>query len=324
MLLKYFNSNRISVIVLISLLPVGYWMPSLFQGPSVQIAGATGVPFGLLIVSLNQHFRLISSLIALLLVIFNGYLLIQLNTIHIFIPVRTQLPSFFYIILAISMSQLHQLTPALVSSTLLILVLYLIFSAYKSEGVSVNFLDAGLLISMASLFYFPALMFFPFLLAGMAILRPFNWREWTFAILGIVLPYIFLISVYYLADIAISDLFNHVADSLKKSVYDFRISYIVNWTYILIFVLISSFFITVTFDNMKIHARKFYLVFLVFFLFSVVTFLVIPGAGTGIVYYISVPVAYLFSNYFIKCKQNWINEIFFTIFLLLLLWQRIN
>ena len=32
MLLKYFNSNRISVIVLITLLPVVYWIPSLFQG----------------------------------------------------------------------------------------------------------------------------------------------------------------------------------------------------------------------------------------------------------------------------------------------------
>jgi hypothetical protein len=323
MLLKYINSNRISVVLLISLLPVVYWIPSLFQG-SIETTETVGVPLGKLIISFNRDFRLISSLIALLFVIVNGYLLIQLNTIHIFIPLRTQLPSFFYVTLAIGMAQSHQLTPALVSSTLMILLVYRIFNTYKTDGISVNFLDAGLLVSISSLIYFPALAFFFFLLAAIILLRPFIWREWTFAVLGLILPYVFLFSLYYLADIAVAGLFKDIADSFIKAKQDFRLSNIVSWSYILFFLLISSYFMASALDSMKIHARKFFLVFLVFFMFSVLVYLIIPSAGTGMVFFVSVPLAYLFSFYFIKCKRNWINELFFAFFLLLLLWQRIN
>jgi hypothetical protein len=322
MFLKYFNSNRISVIVLITLLPVVYWIPSLFQETSVYITEPAGVPLGRLIISFNRDFRLISSLVALLLVMFNAYLLIQLNTVNIFIPVRTQLPSFFYVILAISMSELHQLTPALVSSTLLILVFYRIFSAYKSERISINFMDAGLLISTASLIYFPSLFFFFFLLASMVFLRPFNWRESAFAVLGLLWPYFFLISVYYLADIPITDFYRDVVDSFIKQAQNYKLSHLINWSYVLFFMLISSVYMVGAIDMMKIHARKFFLVFLVFFLVSVLIFVIIPGAG--MVYFISVPLAYLFSYYFIKCKRTWYNELFFTVILLLLLWQRIS
>lgn len=324
MLLKYFNSNRISVIILISLLPVVYWIPSLFQGVHEQLAEIPGVPLGKLIVSFNSNFRILSSIIALLLVIVNAYLLIQLNTIHIFIPVRTQLPSYFYVILAIGITSLHQLTPALVSSTIMILVFYRVFSAYKIDGISIHFLDAGLLISAASLIYFPALAFFLFLLAGIVILRPVYWREWAFAFLGLLLPYVFLFSIYYLADIPLSDFFSDVADSFAKAPVDFSLSTIVNWSYVAVFVLISSYFIANIFGNMKIHARKFYLMYLVFFIVSVLIYFIFPGAGAGMAFFVSVPLAYLFSYYFIKGKQNWINDLFFAVFLILLLWQRIN
>jgi hypothetical protein len=299
-------------------------MPSLFQVNSIPISETAGVPLGKVIFLFSRNFRLISSIIALLLIIVNGYLLIQLNTVHIFIPFRTQLPSFFYVTLAMGMTQLHQLTPALVSSTLLILVFYRIFNAYKAEEISTNFLDAGLLISTASLVYFPSLVFFLFLLAGISLLRPFIWREWAFAVLGLILPYFFLISVFYLADIPVAGFYKDIADSFIKTAQDFRLSNVVNWSYVLLFMLISSYFMAIALDNMKIHARKFFMVFLVFFLFSVFIFLIMPGAGAGMVYFVSVPLAYLFSYFFVKCKRTWINEIFFVLFLLLLLWQRIN
>ncbi len=304
MLLKYINSNRLSVIIVFSLLPVVYWMPSLFAGASDHIAPATGVLFGRWIISFNSNFRAIASLIALLLIILNGYLLIQLNTIHIFIPFRTQLPFFFYVILALSITQLHHLTPELISSTLVILVFYRIFNAYKTDGISINFLDAGLLVSVASLFYFPSILFFFFLLAGIALIRPFIWREWVFALLGLILPYVFVISGYYLLNLPVSDLFHGISEAFNRVPKDLRLSQIVNWCYMLLFTMISSYYIALAMDGMKIHSRKFFMVFLVCFLFSLLIFFVIAGAGAGMVYFIAAPMAYLFSYYFVKCKQK--------------------
>src|SRR5512138_2051845 len=152
MLLKYINSNRLQVIIIFLLIPVLYWIPSAFQGTVHHVSEIKGVPLGRWIISFNNNFTGIASFIALLLIMLNGYLLIQLNTVHFFIPHRTQLPFFFYVILSLSITQLHQLTPALVASTLVILIFYRIFHAYKVDGLSYNYLDAGLLISLASLF----------------------------------------------------------------------------------------------------------------------------------------------------------------------------
>ena len=323
MLLKYFNSNRISILLFISLLPVVYWIPSFFQSAAHAAPEPSGIPLGRWILAFNRDFRILASLLAMILVAVNAYLLVQLNIIHIFIPVRTQLPSFFYALVVIGMTQLHQLTPALIASTMLIVLLFRIFSAYKIEGISIHFLDAGMLIALASMVYFPSLVFFLFLLVGMTIIRPFVWREWVFAILGLAIPYIFLISVYYLADLPFADYLHDIAGSLKKPEQHFKLSQIVNWIYVLVFMLFSSYFMAEAMNKMKIHARKFFLVSLLLFLFSVLIYLLIRGAGAGMVYFVSIPLAYLFAYYFAKCPHTWYNELFFLLFLLLLLWQRI-
>lgn len=306
------------------MLPVLYWIPSFFWTDSNQVADHAGTLLGGLINLFNSNFRILCSFIALLLIMLNAYLLIQLNTIHIFIPVRTQLPALFYMVLVLGMTQLHQLTPALVASSLLIIVFYRILNSYKEDGISINFLDAGLLISLASLVYFPSILFFLFLLAALAIMRPFIWREWAFALLGLILPYLFVFSGYYLYDKPVSQFFQHMSEAFTRTKPAYHLSQIINWSWLLVFLIISSFFMVRAFDSMKIHARKFFAIFLVFFLLSVLVFLLVPGAGTGMVYFVSLPLAYLFSFYFTKCKRNFINEVFFALFMLLWLWQRIN
>jgi hypothetical protein len=322
MVLKYFNSNRISLVWFISLFPLVYWIPSFFSAAYFQPPEVSGVPFGRLILAFNRDFRFLASLVALILIIVNGYMLIQLNTIHIFIPGRTQLPAFLYSALAISITSLHQLTPQLIASSLLILLLFRILSTYKSEGISLNFLDAGLLVSLASLFYFPAVAFFLFLLFALIILRPFIWREWTFAAIGLVLPYLLLASVYYLVEWPFSGYLTDISATWHKTEQHFRMREIVNWSYIAVLLIIGSIFMIRAIDSMKIHARKFFLVFLDFFLFSVLIFLILPGWGIGMVFFTSAPLAYLFSYYFVKCRRHWANEILFILLLLLLLWQR--
>jgi hypothetical protein len=324
MLLKYINSNRITITILFLLLPVVYWFPSLLQGAGEQLTEIKGVPFGSWIVSFNENFRVLASILALLLIITNGYLLIQLNTVHIFIPFRTQLPLFFYITLTISITQLHHLTPALIASTLMIFLFYRIFSTYRVDRISINFLDAGLLLATASLFYFPAIFFFPFLLAGMTLIRPFQWREWVFVIIGMGIPYAFVMSGYYLLDIPLSNLSDGISESFNRVPKNLSLNQIINWSYILLLIAITSYYIATAIDSMKIHARKFFLVFLVFFLVALLIFLIVGGAGTSVVYFAAIPLSYLFSHYFVKCRRNWINDLFFALFVLLWLWQRIQ
>jgi Family of unknown function (DUF6427) len=300
-----------------------YWIPSLFQGAGEQLSEIRGITFGSWIVSFNENFRVFASILALLLIITNGYLLIQLNTVHIFIPFRSQLPLFFYVTLTISLTRLHHLTPALIASTLMIFVFYRIFSTYRVDRTSINFLDAGLLLATASLFYFPAIFFFFFLLAGMILIRPFQWREWVFVFIGVCIPYAFVMSGYYLLDIPLSNLSDGMAEAFNRVQKNLSFNQVIYWSYVLLLTAITSYYIATAIDSMKIHARKFFLVFLVFFLVATLIFLIIGGAGTSMVYFAAIPLSYLFSHYFVKCRRNWINDLFFALFVLLWLWQRI-
>ena len=323
MVLKYINSNRISVIVLFSLLPVLYWMPSLFSIAVQHDSEISTIFMGRWIASFNDNFKVLSLLIALLLVMLNGYLLIQLNTVHFFIPVRTQLPFLFYVMLTACFTQHHHLTPELVSSDLLMILFFRLLSTYKIEGISLRFLDCGLLIAIASLFYFPVIFIFPFLLVALGLLRPFAWREWVFSILGLILPYVFVISGYYLADIPVSNLLQDISGEFEKVQKEFRLSQQIYWIFVLAFMLYGSYFLAGALDSMKIHARKSFLAFLVFFLNALLIFLIIGGVGTGMVYIVALPLAYLFTFYFVKHKTGWLNLALLFIFLLLFIAQRI-
>jgi hypothetical protein len=119
-------------------------------------------------------------------------------------------------------------------------VFFRILSTYKTERISLHFLDAGLLISLASLFFLPAIVFFLFLLAALILLRPFIWREWTYAVLGLISPYLFLASVYYLTGMPLSDYFKDVSASLHRTEQNFMVRQIVNWSYIGVLLIIGS------------------------------------------------------------------------------------
>lgn len=320
-MLRFFNGNSIGVLVLLALIPILIWIPDFLKAVPLDQA-LTGTVPALWIASFNAHYRVLSMLIALLIILINAFLLIQLNTIHIFIPVRTQLPALFYIVLAAGFNPTHQLTPALVDSLLVIIILYRLFATYKIDGPSVNFLDTGFLIAVASMIYFPAILMFLFLLVSLVMLRPLNWREWVYVFLGLMLPYLFVLSGYYVAGVPIKEFFPGFGGLFQHHKQTYSIIQLVGWLFVAGMMIYASYFLASAIDNMKIHGRKIFMLFLWLFLFAVIIYLVIPGVGMDIVSIAAIPLSYLFSHYFCNCTRNWINEGLLSLFLVMmvLLW----
>ena len=261
--------------------------------------------------------------IALLIILANAYLLIQLNTIHIFIPVRTQLPALFYIMFAAGFNPIHLLTPTLVVSFLVIIILFRLFATYKMDGPSVNFLDAGFLISLASLIYFPAILLFVFLLVALVILRQLNWREWVYVFVGLLLPYLFVIAGYYLAGVPVREFFPEFNRLIEHHKQTYSIIQLIGWVYVVAMMIYSSYYMASAIDNMKIHGRKIFMLFLWLFLFALIIYVVIPGVGMDMVSIAAIPLSYLLSHFFCNSARNWINEGLLAIFLVIVLLLRI-
>jgi hypothetical protein len=320
--LRFFNGNSIGVLVLLVLIPFLYWIPDFFKVVPLQDQAFNGTVPALWIASFNAHYRVLSMLIALLIILTNAFLLIQLNTIHIFIHVRTQLPALFYIVLTAGFNPTHQLTPALVDSLLVMIILFRLFVTYKTDGPSVNFLDTGFLIAVASMIYFPAILLFIFLLVALIMLRPLNWREWVYVFLGLMLPYLFVVSGYYIAGVPVREFFQGFSGLFQHHKQTYSIIQLIGWAFIAGMMIYSSYFMTSAIDKMKIHGRKIFMLYLWLFLFAVIIYLVIPGAGMDIVSIAAIPLSFLFSHYFCNCPRNWINEGLLSLFLVMmvLLW----
>ncbi|MBN1159200.1 MAG: hypothetical protein JXA61_07450 [Bacteroidales bacterium] len=317
MLLKYFNSNRLSGIALIPILVILFWLPEFFSPLDTSAAeyASSGV-FGKYIISLNEDFTVLAAISAMIILIINGFMLLQLNGIYFFINSRTQLPVLVYILLCSAFPLRIRFTPALISSFLLILLLFRVFAAYKKEHLSYNFFDAGLLISLASLFYIPSILFYPFLLITMYILRPFVWREWVFTFAGLLLPYLFFFSAYILTDADIAEIIRGMLDVFTTGqTSDPGVGIIVFSGYIALLILISSLRLILVFDNIKIQHRKIYVSFFWMFLISLSIYFSIPACGVEMIAFTAIPVSFLLAFSFAHCRQNWINDLLlFNIF----------
>jgi len=322
MLLRYFNSNRVGVLILLVFLPLLYWIPALVTGGAQAAVPDTGALSGELFLYLNREHPVLSGVLTLTLIILNGYLLIQLNTIHIFIPAKTRLPALFYFLIVTGHNPTFALNGALVASTLIILILYRLTDTYKVDGISYNFLDAGFLTALASLVYLPAAGFLALIFIALALLRPFNWREYAYALIGMALPYFFFEAVQFLTGWPEGGLFTDPGRLLKGIGPEMRLTAWISAGYMLAMLVYGSYFMLTTIDNMKIQSRKMFMLFLWLFLLSLVLGLSIPAMGADLVYFAAMAVAFLFSHYFQKGPKNWVNEVLFDLFLVLWIGMR--
>ncbi|MGB3076214.1 MAG: hypothetical protein WBB36_12870, partial [Chitinophagales bacterium] len=106
------------------------------------------------------------------------------------------LPAFSFILVSSLFVEFTLLTSALIANTFLLMALARIFAWYKKDKVTAPVFDTSFLIAIASLFFFPYIVFFLFVLAALMVLRPFSLREYLIAAIGLVLPYYF-IGVYF-------------------------------------------------------------------------------------------------------------------------------
>lgn len=70
----------------------------------------------------------------------------------------------------------------------------------QHKNVTGNLFNTGIVIGIATFFYFPAIAFAALIIVGLVILRPFRLAEWMVSLLGILTPWYFLLSYVFLTD----------------------------------------------------------------------------------------------------------------------------
>ncbi|MCD6016981.1 MAG: beta-carotene 15,15-monooxygenase [Bacteroidetes bacterium] len=131
------------------------------------------------------------------------------------------LPAFFYILFAFSANTKGLIEPVLTANVLILPALYFLMNSYRQDYALAEFFKSGLFMGLASFFCIHYIVIFPLNFIALIILRPFNWREWTVHILGLLTPLYIYVGVCYLTStdaFAVFSMMKEATSSAQKPV----------------------------------------------------------------------------------------------------------
>jgi hypothetical protein len=278
------------------------------------------MPLYELLVSLIAPMPWLGMLLAVILVIGEAFLLNHIVNENEVLSKQSYLPAFFYILLISNNNAMLAMHPLLPANLFMLFAINRLLTSYRKDAAFSHAFDAGLLISIATLFYFPYIVFFPLLGAAFIILRPFNWREWFISFLGVLIPYAFASVVYFWKeelDYLWYDkmLFSLVREhKIVKLPSEFYALMIIGWG-ILLFALGR---LVTTVGGGPQKTKKGIVLMVWFFIFSGLAILLAPEISTKYFSSLAIPAAIFYSFYFMSLKKQWLAELLCLLFVVTL------
>ncbi len=293
---------------------------SYFTHPDSQfISSPFKMPFlsGIILNTLlNQNTYLLFTLLVIVFLIFIGFYFTRIAIKFLIISSRSQFPAIFFLCIAAFAVSKEIFSGAILACLFLLLCIDRLFVSVDQKGLSFRFLDSGILLGLASLFYFNILFLFPFFLLAQIILRPASWRELLYIFMGMILPFIYIFSVYYLKGLSIAETGGKISEwiFLRKTIT-------ANWYFLagigfyLLILFSTSIYALRKFATTKILIRKYYQLLFLLFINLLLIFIFIPSAGVELFYLFALPASVPLSIFYTQCRNSLLNNLLFLILL---------
>lgn len=325
-MIKIFRGSGIGPVLLLSLTALALWVQYFISPPQLtEPSGGDPMPLWGLITKALEGSSLLAVIISFALMMTVAIVMVRFNTAIFFIPRRTYLPAFLYILLYAFFPDTMVLNPALVAALLILAGIWRMVAAYRVNGMTFNFFDAALLISAAGLFYAPAVWFIILVIIGIFVLRSPDTRELTVTVIGALLPWLMLYAVWYVTGGNLTDLTGTIGHNLFDPVPA------LTWSRTLMILLVVAgmnvlpalFSLLKEMPTYKIRSRKTFELFLWMIALCVTAFLIIPAVSVEINAVLAIPVAFIMSGYYTFARRLTMPEILFWLMVIMLVVSRV-
>jgi hypothetical protein len=317
MLRKKFRETGPDVVILIGITLLLTWTGAFLHPHLPADMGFDIKPmplFGLLM-SVTCFSPLFSVIVACLLVLIIALLLVNFNTSAFFISERNFLPALIYILLSCYLPQYQILNPVLPASLFLILGIRKIIESYKVQGTAFSLFDAGMLISIGSLFYASLIWFGLLLIIGIAILRTGSIKEVIISVLGLAAPLFIVYGFFYVTGKDMNSMLSAASYNLFAKDGNAIIQELTLVVLIVsgVIVLISMAQLLSAINSKKIKSRKTFILLLwTFIIIAGVTLLSDPVSAE--IYWLAViPPSYFLTHYFVFSRSRLFPEIMLAV-----------
>ncbi|MEN8116808.1 MAG: DUF6427 family protein [Bacteroidota bacterium] len=318
MILQRLKSNDSFNLLIFPVIALAFWLKDLLEPYLYSyFSGETENIF------YTPLFRLVGEqpfwhvLVSLVMVIILGFVMQLVNDRYLFIRIRTKLPAILFVIIIAGFTKIHTLHPVYFAALFLLFSIFRFFSIFeKSKPYSAVF-DTGLLLAVGSLFYFNLIIFLPaFLLSIIILTREISWREYVIMILGFLFPFVFVFSYFFYVG-EFTEKIDIFLENILTPVSHFRTNYALHGylTVLILLTLFGSITLLQQYDTKKVSSRKYFSVFFLIFIFSLISFAFIPATSQEMLVINAIPVTYLVSNIFVFMKSRFWSELLFSLLL---------
>ena len=297
-----------------------------FTNPSALLPDVDKFMLHSLLVNAMVNSPLTGVLLAPAILLFQAFFLyffVISNDLH---PRDSLLPALFYLLLAAGLPEAILFSPALAASVLLLVGLFLIVKMQGSIQAYKQVFSASFCVSVAALFYPPALLFVLFIWLSFLTYRIASWHEWVISFIGFIIPVLYLFTYYFW--IGQPDAFITNYSSLFSILYyEFPKFHLWQWIFLgftgLVLVL-ATFRQLILIQDKLISIRRKTWIFIDFMILAVLSCLLSGSDFLGHLSILAIPGALLLSNVLTAKKANWTFEIASGLMLILLLIARFS
>ncbi len=314
-MLALYRSNQPFVIFLIIFTAIVMWIPY-FVDPEVFLRELTFQKQALdlmSLISLNQYLLLSISLI---LCLFLAFLVSFINLSKQLIEKRNYFPALFFLLTISWIPDLKMYINSLIALIFISFAFNRMLSAYSKKYNLFAFFDSGILIGLASLFYFSFSIFLFVLWIAIILFQIPAWRNFLTSLIGFLVPWLFYYGIYYFINGSFKELNQLIYDLLlnNQAYKDFNV---LHWVFIVISILAifcSSIHFVRNINHMTVRGKRIFYLFLWTFIILLIQYFVLPVHESMILLGTAIPLSFLFARYFSVIKCDWKGNLIFNLY----------
>ena len=324
MIIRIFKNNNPASFILLPLFAIVLfatsfiWPVSFVPQQIMPLYDLIAIPF--------LAFPLLAIVITMVLTIAGAFVINYTCNKNELLAKQSFLPALFYIVFMSINTSLQVLHPMLFSNFFLLLAIATLVDSYRKDYAFSNIFNAGVLITISVLFYFPSIFYYPLLYFALIIIRSFSWRDWVVALLGILAPFAFVLTYYFWND-ALSQFINNIRSCFHFVLFTHEPLSLVEYLPVIIGALILFISIASVFNissNSQKSKKSIRLLFWVVF-FSFCSFIIAPQNNIRYLCNLMIPFAVFAANYFLTTKKTrWSGLLFFLLIASILFQQVYN
>lgn len=282
---------------------------------------------------INNH-SFVRYLVWSFLIISEGIFLNYLVNKHKLLNQITHIPFIVFVLLNGLGSSLLVITPIHFVNLFVLLVLHQFFELYNTRKIPLVAFNIGLFVGVGAVFYLPSLFLLVLVAYVLRFLKPPYWKEYVVAVLGALLPFVY-VGVYQFLNnepINFSSIFfmNEIQEGVSNTTFAPIFNRFSGWGYYYLIgllvvgglILLLAFweFIIGT-QKSVVRIRKYRSVVMLLFVSYLIQQVIFETSiiQSSLILLLCIPVSIIFGEYFLVAKKKWWSELVFILLVIAVL-----